>query len=622
MHFCPIKNGIFEALFTNPWWLAKHHAIGLDVSMSKPLSNRHWFSVLLAFLFYCHTAPAAALNQASDKANTWRHQKRLIDLHQHINSNENHLLRAVRIMDKAGVGIGVNLSGGYVTSKEGSSSAFETTKALADRIAPGRFVQYMNLDYRRWDDPDFSQQAVKQIEEGHRLGAAGLKEYKRLGLYLRDGKGDLIKIDDPKLDPVWTRCGELGMPVSIHVADPVAFWLPYNSKNERWTELKDHKSWWFGDPNIFPPHKDLLAALERVIERHLKTTFVCVHFANNPEDLDWVESQLDKHPNMMADLAARIPEIGRMDSAKVRRLFMKHQDRILFASDFQVYDRLTLGSGGSGPAPTDKDAHSFFQKHWRWLETNDREFEHMTPIQGDWAISGIGLPSSVLRKIYFDNARQLLASSLPPREITAKSIQSDFTIAGNLSHPDWQGAEPTYLDQTSNIGVAVPESSTEIRALWSNQYLYIGFKAPFETLNTFQPPNLTGERIGLWEKDVVEMFIGSESDKIHRYKEFQVSPTGERLDLSLELPDRDFDWFSQWQTAVYVDKETHIWSSEMKIPLAAIADHGESSTPKTGDRWPVNFYRMDTPRKGYLAWNPTLHGSFHKPERFGWMMFQ
>ncbi|MCI0541195.1 MAG: amidohydrolase family protein, partial [Verrucomicrobiales bacterium] len=126
-----------------------------------------------------------------------------------------------------------------------------------------------------------------------------------------------------------------------------------------------------------------------------------------------VDTALGRFPNMMADLAARIPEIGRHDPERVRRLFLKHQDRIFFATDFQVYDVLTLGSGGSGPPPTEEDAKAFFAKHWRWLETRDRDFEHMTPIQGDWTISAIGLPDAVLRKIYFDNARKLIARSLP-----------------------------------------------------------------------------------------------------------------------------------------------------------------------------------------------------------------
>lgn len=368
---------------------------------------------LLCFTFHFpFSISAVAQSPNRPAADQWRADNRLIDLHMHIGYTEPHLTRAVRIMDAVGIGIGVNLSGGTVTKKGDGPSDFERNKTLADRLFPGRFLHYMNLDYARWDEPDFSERAVQQIEEGHRLGAAGLKEYKRLGLYLRDKNKKLIAVDDPKLDPVWKRCGELGMPVSIHVADPKAFWMPYDATNERWTELKDHRNWWFGDPAVYPPREELLAALNRVIERHPKTTFVCLHFANNAEDLDWVEQSLDRYPNMMADLAARVPEIGRHPPDKVRRLFVKHQDRILFATDFQVYNQLTLGSGGSGPPPTDEDAIVFFQKHWRWLETGDRNFEHMTPIQGDWTISAINLPNRVLRKIYFENARKLLNRSL------------------------------------------------------------------------------------------------------------------------------------------------------------------------------------------------------------------
>ncbi len=342
----------------------------------------------------------------------WRAQKRLIDLHVHVDATPESMALAVRIMDASGIGVGVNLGSGVVTHKPDRPSSFEVTKRFADEKFPGRFLHYMVLDYADWDLPDFADRAAKQIEEGKRLGAAGLKEYKRLGLYQKEKAGKLIAIDDPKLDPTWKKCGQLGMPVSIHVADPRAFWLPYDAQNERWAELKDHKSWWFGDPAKYPPREALLAALDRVIARHPETTFVAVHFANNAEDLDWVEKTLDARPNMNADLAARVPEIGRHDPEKVRRLFLKHKDRIFFATDFQVYDRMTLGSGGSGSPPTEGEALDFFKKHWRFLETRDRNFAHMTPIQGNWTISGIGLPAEVLQKIYFGNAERLLAKPL------------------------------------------------------------------------------------------------------------------------------------------------------------------------------------------------------------------
>ena len=356
--------------------------------------------------------PATAIAATQRQADAWRAAHRLIDLHTHVDPTPEHMAQAVRVMDAAGVGVAINLSGGTVTRDHGGNSAFEETKRFADEHFPGRFLEYMNLDYDGWDAPDFAQKAVAQVEEGARLGAAGFKEFKRLGLFLRDKNNQLLKIDDARLDPMWQALGRLGMPVSIHVADPKAFWSPNDPSNERWKELKDHPRWWFGDPKVYPAREELLAALERVVARHPETTFVCVHFGNNAEDLDWVDAQLDRHPNMMVDIAARVPEIGRHDPEKVRALFMKHQDRILFATDFQSYDRMILGSGGNGPPPTEAEAVDFFQKHWRFFETADKDFPHMTPIQGDWTISAIHLPADVLAKIYFGNASKLLAKPL------------------------------------------------------------------------------------------------------------------------------------------------------------------------------------------------------------------
>jgi hypothetical protein len=550
----------------------------------------------------------------------WRAEKRLIDLHQHIESSPERLTRAVKIMDTVGIGIGVNLSGGTVTSKDGAPSAFERNKKTADELFPGRFLYYMNLDYAGWDEPDFAERAVKQVEGGHRLGAAGLKEFKRLGLYLKDKSGKLLRVDDPKLDGVWKRCGELGMPISIHVADPKAFWEPYNDKNERWTELKDHKDWWFGDPNVYPPRMEIVEALSRVIARHPKTTFVCLHFANNAEDLDWVEQALDKYPNMNADLAARIPEIGRHAPEKVRRLFMKHQDRIFFATDFQVYNRLTLGSGGSGPAPTDDDARVFFEKHWRWLETNDRDFDHMTPIQGDWKISAIGLPPAVLRKIYFDNAQKLLARSLPfPTFKVAPS--SEALKLDDLNSSAWEKAPPHRMEYGSFQAAAYPQSSTLLRGVYTADSLYLRYDAPYTELTTFEPPRFDSERVGLWDRDVVEVFIGTDPDNEKIYYEFEVAPTNEKLDLiiSPEIPavEKRLEWKSDWESFVKVDYAKKTWTTVMRIPLKALHPQGASA----GTRWRANFYRIDRAQQAFLAWNPTLTRTYHTPERFGWMEF-
>lgn len=545
----------------------------------------------------------------------WRREKRIIDLHQHFGGTPAQFDRAVRIMDPVGVGTGTNLGAGTVTKKEGAMSAFEAQKSLADARYPGRFIAHMTLDYAGWDETEWSAKAVAQIEEGHRLGSAGLKEFKRLGLFLKDGKGELIKIDDPKLDPVWAKCGELGMPVSIHVADPRAFWQPYDDKNERWEELKDHKNWWFGDPAKYPDRMELLEALDRVIARHRGTTFVCVHFGNNPEEPEWVDKALERNPNMMIDIAARIPEVGRQDPAKIRAFFEKHQDRILFATDFMVYDKLILGSSGDAERPTDDDGVSFYNKCWRWFETQDREWEHMTPIQGKWTISSIGLAPAVCRKVYFDNARKLFARSLPLPVVKATKIHRDFAPDGKLEEAEWSAAVPVRLEYQSGNGSARAELSTAVRLLWSDEFLYLSYECPFTALSTHGAAQ-EGERQGLWEMDVVEAFIAPDPANPKRYTEHEWAPNGEKLDLKIDLPAKDFAWSSGMESAVAIDEAAKIWRLEARIPLKALGP-----APTVGTRWRMNLYRHDKAAGAGLAFSPTLKGTFHNPDRFGWLEF-
>lgn len=566
----------------------------------------------------CCAIAGLARGADANSPEVWRKERRIIDLHQHINFTPDHLACAVRIMDGAGIGIGVNLSGGHTTTNAQGEIPFQKNKEISDRLFPGRFLLHMNLDYARWDEPGFAEEAVRQVERGHALGASGLKEFKRLGLYLRDKSGGLLRVDDPKLDGVWKRCGELGMPISIHVADPVAFWLPYDAANERWEELRDHPNWWFGDPAKYPPHRELLDALNRVIARHPKTTFVCVHFANNPEDLDWVERSLDKHPNMMADIAARVPEIGRKDPERVRRLFLKHQDRILFATDFMVYDKLILGSGGSGPPPSDEDGLEFFAKHWRWFETNDRNFPHMTPIQGNWTISGIGLPPEVLRKIYFDNAVKLLARSLPKPVLRSIKLETDPTMGQLQKSATWQPAPATRMEHGSLTAAAHPGASTRVQALHSDAHLALRYSGMIHELTVFEPARMDSERIGLWDRDVVELFLAPDAAKPNYYYEFEVAPTGEKLDLVIDPATPDIKdrlkWNSGWTVSSHVDTANRTWTVVMKIPWKSM---GIEPTP--GKRLPMNLYRVDKSQAAHLAWNPTLRRTFHTPDRFGWL---
>ena len=175
------------------------------------------------------------------------------------------------------------------------------------------------------------------------MAREGLKILKTLGLYLRENitSGTLVKIDDPRFDPMWDACGQLKMPVAIHVSDPVAFFTPTDRFNERYEELNNHPDWSFHGAD-FPSNDELIAARNRVIARHPKTQFVTLHVGNFSENLDNVSENFDRYPNMHVDIAARIGELGtpadylrRSSSTNIRIAFCSERMRLRTATNFR-----------------------------------------------------------------------------------------------------------------------------------------------------------------------------------------------------------------------------------------------------------------------------------------------
>jgi predicted TIM-barrel fold metal-dependent hydrolase len=328
-----------------------------------------------------------------------------IDVHTHIAPDG--IERAIHLMDEWGIDGVVNLSGMHPGPPR---QALETQLAAAAQSG-GRIAVFTTPDFRLVRlRKDYGEAMAAELEEAHRLGAIGLKITKGLGLGYPGPDGRrLLAIDDRGLDPMFERAGALGMPVAIHIGDPKAFWKPATPSNERWDELQAHPEWSFAGPDV-PPWQALYDAFERLVARHPKTTFIGVHFGNDPEDPPNVARMLDHHPNFFIDTAARVPEIGRHPADKMRAFFIKYQDRILFGTDTGIGaddDQMMYGSTGSS-VPTRADEVRFFTATWRYFETSDRQFESPTPIQGRWKIDGIGLPEAVLRKVYFENAARIL----------------------------------------------------------------------------------------------------------------------------------------------------------------------------------------------------------------------
>jgi len=300
------------------------------------------------------------------------------------------------VMDRKNIRAMVNLTGGY---DQGLSATIDKY----DRAFPLRFYTFTEPSYVRLNDAGYPDLQAQAIEQAHRQGARGLKILKTLGLYLRENitSGKLVKIDDPRFDPMWDVCGQLNIPVAIHVSDPVAFFTPTDRFNERYEELNNHPDWSFygGD---FLSNAELLAARNRVFARHPKTHFVVLHVGNFSENLANVAENLDRFPNMTVDIAARIGELGRQPRT-ARKFLERYQDRVLFGTD-------ATPRGDEFPQQVFND--QLYEIYYRFLETDDEYFDYAPakiPPQGRWRIYGINLPETILRKVYFENAARQLA---------------------------------------------------------------------------------------------------------------------------------------------------------------------------------------------------------------------
>jgi predicted TIM-barrel fold metal-dependent hydrolase len=312
-----------------------------------------------------------------------------VDVHNHVNDARGDdgpipVADVLARMDRVNLKRIVILTGGWGAALQG----------VIDRMVkphPERFTVFTEPDWSRIDEPGFGEAMAAQVKDAFARGARGLKVTKVLGLGVRDRTGRLVTVDDPRLDPMWAQCGKLGIPVSIHTADPDAFFERVDATNERWDELGAHPDWSFHGRD-FPSKRALLDARNRVFARHPGTTFVALHVANHPEDLDEVEGVLGRYPNVVVETGARHAELGRQPR-RARAFFLKYPDRILFGTDASPEEAM-------------------YRNWFRFLETADEYFDYWNaPGQGRWTISGLDLPRDVLEKVYAKNAERVIPAS-------------------------------------------------------------------------------------------------------------------------------------------------------------------------------------------------------------------
>lgn len=321
-----------------------------------------------------------------------RPRRPVIDAHNHLGPtfgdgwDSRPLGELLERMDEAGVDALVDLDGGW------GEHVLERHLDLFKARAPERFYHLGGIDWSQWAarGDGFGEWAAGRLREQVRRGAQGLKVWKNLGLQVRDARGSLVAVDDARLDPVWHTAAELAIPVLMHVADPVAFFLPLDETNERWEELHAHPDWQFPSPP-YPAFESIVGAMARLVLRHPRTTFIGAHVGCYAENLAWVGDLLDQAPNFHVDISARSGELGRQPYT-TRRFFLRYADRILFGTDAGVKPEL-------------------YRLYYRFLETEDEYFDYglgEVPRQGRWRIYGLSLPNHVLERVYFGNARRLL----------------------------------------------------------------------------------------------------------------------------------------------------------------------------------------------------------------------
>jgi len=214
----------------------------------------------------------------------------------------------------------------------------------------------------------------------------------------------------------------------------------------------------------------------------------------------------------------------------------------------------------------------------------------------------------------------------PRATFTVRHVDGSPALSLDPASPVWRDAASTAIVRDCSRTLDYPDLTTEVRGFWTDSHLYLFFICPYRSLNVFRPTQPDAPRRGLWDRDVVEVFLGDDWRNIRHYREFEVAPTGDWIDLAIDLdrPDGDRGWRSGWKTAARIDEHAKIWYAATQVPLRSITE--AQVTP--GTRWRANLYRIDgdgpDPQRRFMCWQPTCvvnRDPNHVPEHFGTLVF-
>lgn len=320
-----------------------------------------------------------------------------IDTHIHITTNRDVFVEQARKDNFKLLNIVVDLSKGPEFIKEQYDYCIDQKNKY-----PNDFEIITSFSIKEWDNPNWVKNTINELEKNFKDGAIGVKVWKNIGMVFRDKNGELVMVDDPKLDPIFDFITKSKKTLVGHLGEPKNCWLPLDQmtvNNDR-IYFEEHPQYHMYKHPQLPSYEEQIAARDRMLTKNPDLIFVGAHMGSLEWSVDELAKRLDTYPNMAIDLAARIGQVFYQtieDREKVRNFFITYQDRILYATDLS-------DNGSMEKDKLEKYMHDTWMLDWQFFVTD----EVMTSDRVDKEFKGLKLPKEVIDKIYYHNARKWL----------------------------------------------------------------------------------------------------------------------------------------------------------------------------------------------------------------------
>jgi uncharacterized protein len=312
--------------------------------------------------------------------NVTRAKYPVIDMHTHVYGRNDKAIEAwIKAMDACGISKAIVLTGA-------SGARFDTLVSLYSKYG-NRFELWCGFDYTGYDKPGYGPDAARELERCFKKGARGVGElmYKGKGAPPSARSRTMMLPDDPRVDILFEKCADLGLPVNLHISEDKWMYEKMDSTNDG---LMNSSKWQVTSAYGSKSHEEMIDLLEKTLKKHPRTIFVAAHLANCCADLNVLGNFFDKYPNLFADISARFGEIAPIPKF-VSRFLEKYQDRVVYGTDMTFDEKM-------------------YRVTFRILESSDEHFYETDMFGYHWPLYGFGLNDKVLKKIYSENAVRLL----------------------------------------------------------------------------------------------------------------------------------------------------------------------------------------------------------------------